>query len=236
MDNYPLADNFRRRKLWAAKNLNAAPLHRRIKQPFEIGKSCAGATFALSFSICNLKPTAKSFLSRSGTHLTDGKCTKRNLGCLNANKPENGRFKQFQKYKANRSNATTSSHLNLCRHRQRFVSQTFPKMHASVHFQICCKIPLDFSAQAHNNESAAFNRAASREKLIQNRQTPPDWFGFSPNKMRIFYVCISPSVPFSYGRQGQGGHLPTGSILPVSHTLPFVCRPAVWERKGGINR
>lgn len=133
-------------------------------------------------------------------------------------------------------NATTSSHLNLCRHRQRFVSQTFPKMHASVHFQICCKIPLDFSAQAHNNESAAFNRAASREKLIQNRQTPPDWFGFSPNKMRIFYVCISPSVPFSYGRQGQGGHLPTGSILPVSHTLPFVCRLAVWERKGGINR
>lgn len=124
-------------------------------------------------------------------------------------------------------NATASSHLNLCRRRQIFASQTFPKTFASERFQICCKIPLDFSAQAHNNESAAFNRAASRRKLIQNRQTPPDWFGFSPNKMRIFYVCISPSVPFSYGRQGQGGHLPTGSILPVSYSLPFVCRPTV---------
>ena len=122
---------------------------------------------------------------------------------------------------------TMSSHLNLCRRRQRFVSQTFPKTLDIERFQICCKIPLDFSAQAHNNESAAFNRAASRRKLIQNRQTPPDWFGFSPNKMRIFYVCIFPSVPFSYGRQGQGGHMPTGSILPVSYSLPFVCRPTV---------
>lgn len=84
---------------------------RRVKQPFEISKSCTGATFALSFSICNPKPTAKSFLSRSGTRLTDGKCTKRNLGRLNANRPENGGFKQFQKYKANRSNVTTSAHL-----------------------------------------------------------------------------------------------------------------------------
>ena len=70
---------------------------RRVKQPFEISKSCTGATFALSFSICNPKPTAKSFLSRSGTRLTDGKCTKRNLGRLNANRPENGGFKRFSK-------------------------------------------------------------------------------------------------------------------------------------------
>ena len=112
MDNYPLADNFRRRKLWAAKNLNAAPLHRRIKQPFEIGKSCDVATFALSFSVCNLKPTTKPFLSRSGVRLTDGKCAKRNLGRLNANKPENGEFRRLPKYKANRSNVTTSLHLN----------------------------------------------------------------------------------------------------------------------------
>ncbi|WP_204828092.1 hypothetical protein [Neisseria sicca] len=111
MDNYSLADNFRRWKLWAAKNLNAAPLHRCVKQPFEIGKSCADATFAVSISVYNPKPMSKSFLSRSGTRLTDGKCTKRNLDCLNANKPEIGGFKQFQKYKANRSNVTTSSHL-----------------------------------------------------------------------------------------------------------------------------
>ena len=70
---------------------------RRIKQPFEIGKSCDVATFALSFSICNLKPTAKPFLSRSGMHLTDEKCAKRSLGGLNANRTENGGFKRFSK-------------------------------------------------------------------------------------------------------------------------------------------
>ena len=62
-----------------------------------IRKSCDVATFALSFSICNLKPTAKPFLSRSGMHLTDEKCAKRSLGGLNANRTENGGFKRFSK-------------------------------------------------------------------------------------------------------------------------------------------
>ena len=68
---------------------------------------------------------------------------------------------------------------------------------------------------------ACFNKPPSREKLAQNGRQA----AFNSLLSGNFYsVCISPSFTF-HGRQGQGSAMPSWFVLPVSHPLPFVCRP-----------
>ena len=86
---------------------------------------------------------------------------------------------------------------------------------------------IDSHSKPRQYALACFNKPPSREKLAQNGRQA----AFNSLLSGNFYsVCISPSFTF-HGRQGQGSAMPSWFVLPVSHPLPFVCRPPCENEK-----
>ena len=79
---------------------------------------------------------------------------------------------------------------------------------------------VDSHSKRQQNKPVAFNRATGFDSPTV-RQTAAINSLLSGN---FYSVCISPSFTF-HGRQGQGSAMPSWFRLPVSHPLPFACRP-----------
>ena len=87
----------------------------------------------------------------------------------------------------------------------------------------CCglKCTLDGWKKQRQYAAIGFNQPTSRGKLAQTGRQAAK---VSTRLSGVFTSANSPCFTF-HGERGQGSAMPSWFVLPVSHPLPFACRP-----------